>query len=69
VRTELTAADLPTEFRELTAGPTWDADRFVDLCSSACNGRNDLAPTCRLIQRREWETLFDFCFSAAVGER
>lgn len=68
IHDEFSQADLPTEIRKLLAEPTWNPNAFVDLCAAACGGRTDLAPACRTLQRREWETLFDFCFAAAVDK-
>ena len=58
----------PAEIRKLLDETVWDPNQFVDLCAAACGGRTDLAAACRTLQRLEWETLFDFCFTAAVGE-
>jgi hypothetical protein len=46
----------------------WDPFKFVDLAESASRGRSKGASLCREVQRIEWETLFDFCFSAATGK-
>lgn len=54
--------------RELLSASIWDPYRFVDLCAAATRGEAGLDEPCRLIQRLEWELLFDFCFDAAVGE-
>lgn len=59
----------PAEFCKLTTKSSWDPYTLVDLCQSACGGRNAWEPLCVEIQRREWELLFDFCFDSAVGER
>ncbi len=73
-RAELTESDTkataaPVELQKLLDAKSWDPYRFVDLCAAACRGRSDLVPACRQVQRLEWETLFDFCFVHAVGER
>ena len=51
--------------REQTA---WDAYRFVDLCRACAAGRSTSERLCRLIQRREWQLLFDYCLAHARGE-
>ena len=58
----------PAEVLKLLAAPKWDPMRFVDLCQMGCSGRTDLAKACVVLQKREWEALFDFCFRAARGE-
>lgn len=62
------SGDQPAEIRTLLDRPQWDPNEFVDVCEAAVGGRSDLVPACRTLQRREWETLFDFCFTAALGK-
>jgi hypothetical protein len=61
------AADAPADARHFAEGGSWDPFAFVDLCRTACNGRNELEVWCRRVQADEWRTLFDFCFEAAAG--
>jgi hypothetical protein len=59
-------------FAELTAseGSIWDAYNFVDECQQALRNRDSQQITAlRQLQQREWQSLFDFCYRAAVGER
>jgi hypothetical protein len=45
----------------------WDPFQFVDLCESshADNGHDRF---CRLVQKWEWEMLFDYCYCRAMGD-
>jgi hypothetical protein len=52
----------------LTSSTSWDPLKFIDLVESANRGRSKCANLCRQVQRIEWEFLFDFCFSAAIGK-
>ncbi len=45
----------------------WDACAFVDLCEATLAERAPCMHLCQLVQRREWELLFDHCYRAAVG--
>ncbi len=59
-------------FSELTAadGSPWDSHRFVDDCQRALQNRDaEQIAALRELQQREWQTLFDFCYRAATGER
>jgi hypothetical protein len=50
------------------AGGAWDAYGFVDQCQAVREGTADES-LLRQIARREWELLFEFCYSQAVGQR
>jgi hypothetical protein len=52
----------------LTAQTSWDPFAFIDLCAEVQSGRSDSEQLCRQIQAQEWELLFDFCFSKALGK-
>lgn len=58
----------PGEVLKLLAMPSWDPMRFTDLCAMGCNGNSEVAKACLRLQKREWETLFDYCFQAARGD-
>jgi hypothetical protein len=45
----------------------WDPIAFIDLCEESLTGRSPTEMLCRLIQQREWELLFDYCYRQAVG--
>ncbi len=47
---------------------TWDPFAFVDFCEQCSSGNNNLVMLCRQIGQREWELLFDYCYSHAVSE-
>lgn len=51
-------------FDALGGGRDWDPFAFVDLCKSSDSGEGEHA--CRLIQQREWQLLFDWCFHKAT---
>ncbi len=46
----------------------WDPFQFVDLCAAAASVRSACAQPCRLIQQRECQLLFDFCYRRAIGQ-
>jgi hypothetical protein len=51
-------------------GSPWDAYQFVDDCQRAQRRRDEAQiAVLRELQHREWQTLFDYCFRAAIGER
>jgi hypothetical protein len=51
-------------------GSAWDAYQFVDDCQRALRSRDEAQiAVLRELQRREWQTLFDYCYRAAIGER
>lgn len=52
----------------LVTASGWDPFAFVDLCERAGAADGDLEMSCRLIQQREWELLFDFCCRRALGD-
>ncbi len=52
----------------LTLTGVWDDLQFVDLCQRAIEGPPPLRQLCMLIQQREWELLFDYCYRQAIGE-
>jgi hypothetical protein len=59
-------------FAQLTMddGSPWNADDFVDHCSRATRTQNaDTIAALRERQQQEWQTLFDFCYHGALGER
>ena len=45
----------------------WDPMAFVDACQRAVRRGGAEEDRCRQLQQREWEVLFDFCYSAATG--
>jgi hypothetical protein len=70
---EMRAAEIAAErgeaavVQQLSVGNKWHPAGFVDLCQSAQRGRASTRDACLDIQQVEWELLFDFCYSAAVG--
>jgi hypothetical protein len=61
------AADAPPDAAFLRTQAAWEPFAFVDLCSATLVGRVPCEELCRLIQKREWELLFDWCYRQAVG--
>jgi hypothetical protein len=43
---------------------TWDPFAFIDLCEESVGREREML--CRQIQQKEWELLFDFCYSKAT---
>ncbi len=63
----LAAAKPDTAAGFLIDQPQWDPLAFVDLCEAVLAERAGYMHLCQLIQRREWELLFDHCYRAATG--
>jgi hypothetical protein len=62
-------AELAEEARALglrLASAGWDPFAFIDLCEKHRDSGTADEATLRLVQRREWELLFDYCYRAAV---
>ncbi len=57
--------DTPARARTLANAP-WDPAAFIDLCEAAVGGDAGLQVFCEAVQAREWELLFDYCFSGAT---
>jgi len=47
---------------------TWDPFSFVDKCEAALRGKSNEQAQCLDLQQIEWESLFDYCYHAAIGE-
>jgi hypothetical protein len=65
-------AHLATDARELglsLSGGAWDAFAFIDACERHRGSGNDAEMLLRRVQAREWELLFDWCFSRATQAR
>jgi hypothetical protein len=60
------AGDAPPHAAFLRAQSAWDPFAFVDLCAAVLVGHAPCEQLCRNIQKREWELLFDWCYSQAV---
>ncbi len=45
----------------------WTPFDFVDECQAALRAGSEAQQHCRELQQREWEALFDFCYSKATG--
>ena len=63
------AADAPPGAAFLRTQASWEPFAFVDLCAASLAGRMPCDDLCRLVQKREWELLFDWCYHQAVEER
>ncbi len=45
----------------------WDPFWFIDYCAACVHGREPGERFARLVQRREWQALFEYCYRQAVG--
>jgi hypothetical protein len=63
------AADAPPAAAFLRTQSSWDPFAFVDLCAAVRIGQAPCLELCQLVQKREWELLFDWCYREAVDER
>jgi hypothetical protein len=63
----LAAPAHPPAAEFLVRQPEWDPCAFVDLCEAVLAERESCMLLCQMIQRREWELLFDYCYRGAVG--
>jgi hypothetical protein len=46
----------------------WDPFAFVDRCEAALKGKSSDESVCIDLQQIEWESLFDYCYHAAIGK-
>ncbi len=68
-------ADLGTAASQLAAASgtslsipsPWDPFWFIDYCEACANGPESGQRLARLIQQREWELLFTYCYQRAIG--
>jgi hypothetical protein len=61
----IAAGDVPGPAQFLRSQSAWDPFAFIDLCEKAAGSSAEML--CRLVQQREWELLFDFCYRSAIG--
>ena len=59
--------NLPDQAAYLMSQSSWDPYAFIDLCEGANVGGVPAGDLCRSIQQREWELLFDYCYSKAIA--
>lgn len=62
------AADTAEQARRLLVGGRYDPYAMVDACQRAVRAGGEDTDFCRRVQQIEWELLFDFSYSHAVGE-
>jgi hypothetical protein len=63
------AAELArTSAPDVTVPAPWDPFWFIDFCEACARGKQRAEQFARLVQRREWELLFDHCYRNAVGD-
>jgi hypothetical protein len=68
--------ELAIEARQLVAAESvnivlpspWDPFWFIDYCESCAKVREGGEQFARLVQQREWELLFSYCYQRAVGD-
>jgi hypothetical protein len=66
---------IPSAARELAARCSlnvavpdpWSPFWFLDYCEACAKGREPGENFARLVQQREWELLFDYCYRQAIG--
>ena len=46
----------------------WDPFAFVDRCEAALSNKSTDLDACLELQQIEWESLFDYCHRAAIGD-
>jgi hypothetical protein len=46
----------------------WDPFAFVDRCQTAVRSKSNDRDACLDLQQIEWESLFNYCYRAAVGD-
>jgi hypothetical protein len=61
------ADDVPAEAAAMIHKLHWDPFAFVFLCELAAQDHSALQAWCARVQQREWELLFVFCYSHAIG--
>ncbi len=61
------ASDFDRAAAWLEKASEWEPFRFVNLCAAAAQGRSAAGVLCRLVQQRECQLLFDFCYRQAIG--
>ena len=61
------ASDLDRAAAWLEKATDWEPFRFVDLCAAEVQGCSKAGHLCRLVQQRECQLLFDFCYRQAIG--
>jgi hypothetical protein len=45
----------------------WDPFWFIDYCQACAGGGEPGEQLARMVQKREWEFLFDYCLHNAIG--
>jgi len=65
-REHLCGGELEPNTEWLAGGDDWDPFRFVDLCAAAVRGHSSAERLCRLVQQRECQLLFAFCYQHAI---
>jgi hypothetical protein len=50
-------------------GDTWDPFWFIGYCEACAQGREPGEQFARLVQKREWEMLFEYCYRRAIGAK
>ncbi|MCE9529585.1 MAG: hypothetical protein K8T89_00360 [Planctomycetes bacterium] len=50
-------------------GQPWDPYAFVDRCEAARDSKTEEEKKCRRLQLREWQILFEWCWTNACGPK
>ncbi len=61
-------ADSAGQSEFLLTQKAWNPFKFVDLCQTVANSGTATETLCRNLQLCEWQLLFDYCFSHAIGK-
>jgi hypothetical protein len=60
------AQQLPSE--GVAVPSPWDPFWFIDYCEACAKGQESGEHFARLLQQREWELLFDYCYQHALND-
>lgn len=67
VRTRAAEWSLPSAARFLADQTRWDPFAFINLCQEVLAGHGEAEEICLQVQQLEWQLLFDYCLSRALG--
>jgi hypothetical protein len=53
----------------IPAADAWNPFWFIDYCEACAPGHEPGEHFARLVQKREWELLFEYCYRRAIGSK
>lgn len=62
-----TAAQELASLSKVAVPLPWNPFWFIDFCEACATGKQSDEKLARLIQKKEWELLFDYCYQKAIG--